>query len=461
MVAWTAVIVVGYPLLTIALSEASRRTPQESGSDGARFLRVLQFAVLPAAVIWVLIHKLMSLPEQSFWIKIIDTIVGILVLYAVLLIAQAALFAVRSRINGRLTAPKLFYELGGLVIAVVGGAMIISAVWDVDLGTLFGALGVGSVVLGLALQNVIGGLANGLIVLSGRHFSIGDWLKVDGEFAKVVQVDWRSVTLENGDTRVVVPSSQLSSSTLRIRQGQQPRSVQVSLSFPAVHSPQKVKAALMEAAQSIEGGLPGTAHATADEISNGSIAYSVSIAVADPAAMTAVRAAMLERIWYVCRRRGLDSSNAGAEADETEIPRREQIFVRMAGLRGTVAGLNELAAAIRIERYAEGEYLQRHGEPAENIFILLSGDLSVTTGRGRVAVERLDAGQMFVIREMLRGAKSPVDLLAETESEVMNVPADAMQRMLDKNRGLAADFESAIETRTKLIGTVVTRERSQ
>jgi len=457
--AWAAVIVVGYPLLTIALSEASRRTPQESNPDGARFLRILQFAVLPAAVIWVLIHKLMSLPAESFWIKIVDTIVGILVLYAVLLVLQAALFALRSRINGGLTAPKLFYELGGLVIAVVGGAMIISAVWNVDLGTLFGALGVGSVVLGLALQNVIGGLANGLIVLSGRHFSIGDWLKVDGEFARVVQVDWRSVTLESGGIKLVVPSSKLSSSTLNIRQDQQPVSVKASLSFPANHSPDKVKATLVEAAESVEGGLPGTARASTDEISTNSIAYSVSVAVGDPANAGTVRAAMLERIWYVCRRRGFDKSAADSEADEAEIARREQIVVRIAGIHGTVPGLKELATATRIECYAGGEYLQRRGEPAENAFILLSGDLSVA-GPDRVAIERLDAGRMFVIREMLRGAKSPVDLLAKAESEVMSVPVDAMRRLLDKNRRLAADVESAIENRTKLVSTMLTRERS-
>ncbi len=52
--------------------------------------------------------------------------------------------------------------------------------WSVDVGGLFAALGVGSIVIGLALQNAVGGIVSGLLLLSEQPFQVGDWLLVNG-----------------------------------------------------------------------------------------------------------------------------------------------------------------------------------------------------------------------------------------------------------------------------------------
>jgi small-conductance mechanosensitive channel len=458
---WAVIIIAGYPLVTIILSELTRRQSSEEGSDVIRFFRMLQYTVLPAVVTWILIHKLISLPSGSVAVKMIDTVVGIVVLYAILLIAQAVLIALRSRIDGGGAAPKLFYELGGLVIAVVGGAMIISTVWDIKLGTLFGALGVGSVVLGLALQSVIGGLANGLIVLSGRHFAIGDWLEVGGTFAKVVQVDWRSVTLLDGAVRLVVPSSQLSSSTLRIRHKNQPIGVKVSLTVSPVYSPDQVKCALIEAANSVDETVAGSASSTVDEFGAGGLQYSVAVSVDDPSKAGQVRANLLDRLWYVCRRHGISVLRAADDA-EPPVEKRAQLLTESGALREPIEGLDELAAAAAIQRYGRGEYLLRRSEPANTVFILVAGKLSmsVETLAGPIVVEQFSAGQLFAIREVFRNGASPVDLTADCESDVVAIPAAAMDAMLDKNRKLAVDLELVIGTRADLIKTTLAREGS-
>ncbi|TKB17453.1 MAG: mechanosensitive ion channel [Mesorhizobium sp.] len=463
--AWAAVVVLGYPLVTLVLSEVTRRM---EGSETTRPLKVIQNAVLPAVALWVLIHKLSSLPSDGVAFKVIDTIVGILVLYAVLLIGQTVLLAARRAVDGRAQAPRLFHELGAVFIVIVGGAFIISTVWDIKLTTLFGALGVGSVVLGLALQSVIGGLANGLIVLSGRHFAIGDWLRLDQGYAKVVQVDWRAVTLEAGGERIAVPSSKIAGDTLRIVRNGQPFGAGTSIVVPSAYPPDQVIAALTEAARSIPESIgPDSASCQVAEWTAGGIRYAVGVLVDEPGKIGRACNTLLDRIWHVLPRHGISLMRTG-DGKAVEViggafdwgvtaEERVRLIVSSGALRGPATGIEELAEASRIERYAPGELLLAHGAPATAFYILLNGSLStaIDTAGGPRVVDRLSPGQMFAIRQIFRGTPSPVSLVADEASEVIAIPDSAMQRMLDKNHKLATDIDAAIDSRADMMRALI------
>jgi small-conductance mechanosensitive channel/CRP-like cAMP-binding protein len=458
--AWAAVVVAGYPVAAIILSEATRRIASPD-SLLLRPFKVAQNFLLPAAVIWILVHKLMSFPADSMTLKIVDTTTGIVVLYAVLQFGQALLMAFRSRLDGGLSAPQLFYELGALVIAVVGGAMIISSVWDIELTTLFGALGVGSVVLGLALQSVIGGLANGLIVLSGRHFAIGDWLEIGGTYAKIVQVDWRSVTLMgSGGERIVVPSSKLATDTLRLRPDREPLSVRTALNVSAAHPPGKVMQVLREAADNAARFVGGENAASGiAEYVGQDIRYTTGFLVTDPAKAGPALDALLIRVWYVCQRHGIVLPGIAA-ADAA--PERARILAASGALRGSPESLAELAEASRLERYAKGEELLRRGERPDRFIVVVAGQLSLTLEDGLepAVIDQLAPGQLFAIREIFRGITSPLDVVAEEDSQVLSIPRSAMLKLLDANRSLAIDLEATMETRAELLGRFTAKDKA-
>ena len=52
-----------------------------------------------------------------------------------------------------------------------------SFVWGADIGGLFTALGIGSIVIGFALQNAVGSVVSGLFLLFEQPFEIGDYLR--------------------------------------------------------------------------------------------------------------------------------------------------------------------------------------------------------------------------------------------------------------------------------------------
>ena len=93
---------------------------------------------------------------------------------------NVALFANARAGSWRERIPKIFIEIARLILVIVGLALLFRLVWGADVGGVFAALGVTSIVIGLALQNAVGGVISGLLLLFEQPFKIGDWLTVGG-----------------------------------------------------------------------------------------------------------------------------------------------------------------------------------------------------------------------------------------------------------------------------------------
>ena len=71
--------------------------------------------------------------------------------------------------------------------------VIYSNVWGREVQGALTALGVGSVVIGLALQEPLGNIVSGLMLLFERPLKVGDWVSAEGVTGKVIEINWRSV----------------------------------------------------------------------------------------------------------------------------------------------------------------------------------------------------------------------------------------------------------------------------
>jgi small-conductance mechanosensitive channel len=59
---------------------------------------------------------------------------------------------------------------------IIGIGLLLSWVWGADIGGLVTAVGVNSIVIGLAVQTAVGPVIAGLLLLFAQPFRIGDWL---------------------------------------------------------------------------------------------------------------------------------------------------------------------------------------------------------------------------------------------------------------------------------------------
>ena len=456
-------LIVGYPVVTVALFELARWLGHDAPLAG-RVLRQMVTVLLPAGAIWLILTALAGLPPDNLAVRAALTVLALSGLSIFLRVAQAALVAV---IGSQGSSPKLLFDILRITLALVWGAVVISAVWHVNLASLFAALGVGSIVLGFALQDVAGNLISGLALLYDHKFEIGDWIMADGKTAQVEQMDWRSVTLvtATGD-RIVIANSTLAKTNLTIAARREERSwIDLPLEFGLDMPPEQVRAAVLEAGHAVqglaEGGVSVGGIADTDTVrclvtgyGETAIRYLVQLRLRDPSAVFGPRTEFFSRLWYVAQRRGLRlgvprvlPTHAGGP-DEAE---RLRLLTGTGLFRGDTAMVAHLAGASRYQRWREGETLQEAGSVADTAIVVLSGAVRAGVPDGR-RLERVEPGQVFVLHEMLRGAASPVTLTADADTEVLAIPAPVLARALEDHPAVARDLTALLQARRQALG---------
>ena len=275
-----AVIVVAviYPILTIAVSELQRFQDRKASPYG-KAVRQFQLSVMPMAALYILITKiagvnaypkavdgsaiaLVDLSVSVIAAKVVLTAVAIFSINTLLTALNAFLITQRDNSSFLTNIPGLLLDLLRLTLVLIGAAIIVSTVWGADLQGALVGLGVGGIVLGLALQDTLSAVFAGLSMVSTRNFKEGDWLKTGDYEGRVVAMDWRSVTIETEQKILaVVPNSELAQSTFVVESSEtMPYGEEVSLFLAFDNPPEKVIRIIDKVASSIPDVLADPPH---------------------------------------------------------------------------------------------------------------------------------------------------------------------------------------------------------
>ncbi|MGB7869971.1 MAG: hypothetical protein WBM01_17120, partial [Mycobacterium sp.] len=152
---WAVGLTVGLPFTLISLTELHHALERRQ-SALARPVNLLRSYLVPLTALLMLLIEVAQVPAQLNSVRVLDTVFGFLVLVLVLSGLNATLFEGAPQGSWRERVPTIFRDVTRLVLIAVGLAVIFSYVWGVRVGGLFTALGVGSVVIGLMLQNSVG-----------------------------------------------------------------------------------------------------------------------------------------------------------------------------------------------------------------------------------------------------------------------------------------------------------------
>lgn len=445
---WSFVLILGYPVVTIAVLEFARgiatRAPFAAG-----ILRQLSLVLLPTGVIWVILRVLAELPSDNWGVRTAETAFALTGLYLLLRIAQHMLM---SLVEDQSRAPKLVLDVVRIGLSVIWGSVIVSNIWNVNLASILAAMGVGSIALAFALQEFLGNLLSGMALLSAHKFGIGDWIMVDGKAAKVVEMDWRTVTLiTTAGDRVVVANSTLAKGNLTIAaRAREKASVTVPLTLGSDIPPERVRDAVMEAGRAVPNlAEPDGVQCFVTSIGEGKISYSVILPVANPGILAAPRDEFLSRFWYLAQRRdlGLDASPAPDAAARLEM------LEQVGAFRRDSETLPQLAHESTFRRYRRGDVLLALGIPATDAFLVAAGQLAVVvpTSDTEIRIELVTRGQLLVLQEMLATGPSPVRVVAEQDTDVIVIPARVLIDVMEHSRVVARDIGAATEARRQAI----------
>jgi small-conductance mechanosensitive channel len=445
---WPFILVLGYPAITIAMLEFARRLDARAPSASS-ILRHMAYVLFPTGAIWLILRVLAGLPAHDNAVRVAETAFALTGLYLLLRVAQVALM---SLVEDQMRVPKLLLDILRIGLSLIWGSVVVSSIWNINLASLLAAMGVGSIALAFALQEFLGNLLSGMALLSAHKFGVGDWIVVEGKPAEVVEMDWRTVTLvtANGD-RVVVANSTLAKGNLTIAaRSSQRASLTVPLTFGADIPPERVRDAVIEAGRAVPNlAEPDGVKCLVTGIGDGAVKYNVTLSVANPGILAGPCDEFLSRFWYIAQRRGLrlDQSPAPDVAARLHMLEQGDAFHRDAG------ALSELASASAFRRYRRGDLLLALGMPATEAFLVVVGQLAamVPAGEREVQLELVTAGHLMVLQEMLAGGLSPVRVMADHDTDVLAIPAQALVDAMDRSRVIARDISAGAEARRQAI----------
>ncbi len=212
---WTWVLVLGFPLSIVLLGEAIVRLERRKKPLVVP-LRTLRNFVLPTLALFLLLVKVLQLDSKTTSVRLVETLLWVFIIYTALTAINILLFEEAKPGSWQSQTPKLFLDLSRFFLVLVGTAMVLSTVWKANLAGFLTALGVGSVVIGLALQDSLGNVFSGIALLFERPIAVGDWVQIGDNTGKVIEVTWRSVHLRTWSRDLlVVPNSELAKSKLK------------------------------------------------------------------------------------------------------------------------------------------------------------------------------------------------------------------------------------------------------
>ena len=138
------------------------------------------------------------------WLRAGAILLGALVLAIVL---SSVLRRLIAHGIGHGFAAIITARLAGYAVFLIGLFYALTTL-GVRVGPLIGALGLGGLVLALALQSPVENFVASLVLQSRRPFSIGDTIEIDGTRGIVVDIDSRTTRLTGLDgTQVRMPNS--------------------------------------------------------------------------------------------------------------------------------------------------------------------------------------------------------------------------------------------------------------
>jgi len=373
-------------------------------------------------------------------------------------------------VRRRQTPPvsRLMIDVFNVVVYGVGGLLVINQVFLQDLTTLLVTSTVVSAVIGLALQDVLRNVVAGLALQLAAPFSLGDWVSVSGHEGRVMQMNWRTVTLrtrENND--VIVNNGKIA--TEDIINYSRPDALQgidafVGVAYP--HAPGEVKTVLAQAAGGAEGVVaePGP-QIYAHDYGDFAVTYRIRYWITDYAALREITDDVMTRVWYALKRAGMvipfpirDVNLRTVPADQparTEAERRRRIIETLEPIPILSplgpSQLKQVAAHADLRRYTTGEVLIRQGDPGDSLFVVRSGqariDVADATGRV-VTVATRGPGDMFGEMSLLTGEPRSASVIATAETEVITVAKPAFADVLLADPTIAERISELLANRS-------------
>ena len=462
-------LAVGFPVLTIGLSELSFALAR-AGRPVAGSVRFVRTWVVPLVALTLFLRWVVLLPETSLVVRVTETVCWATVIVAIMGFINNVVFESARQGTWQSKVPSLLRDLLRLILVAIGMALAYSIVWGGEIRGAIATLGVTSLIVGLALQEPLGNLFSGLVLLMERPFEVGETIEVGSVAGEVKSVNWRSAHIEAmGGAIQVVPNSTLNKETiLNFSRPRPTRMELVDVAFSYQDPPYKVREALLELLLQTDGVLkspkPIVATLGYEAVS---VKYRLVYRTMEKDRWP-VKNELVTRIWYMAKRHGFTMPHP---AQITLQHQQESPFratqPSAADLLGQFPRLQKIPLEDRVRTrpltFGTGERLFDEGHDLDSVYFVVSGTVALQLVRNGEAneVATIQAGEFCGETGMHGHQTADVRAVALEDTVVVLIAPDVVRHLFEASPRLARETGYTLEVHRKALQSARTALRQR
>ncbi len=468
---WVLSLVLGLPIVVVFLGELSVRLEQR-GNPLAQGVRQLRSLAVPLVAVYVIVTQILGVSSAERWAQVIETIVCVAVIVCGLtFIRNVMRLGELNPMSWSHALPRIFFALARVLVLLVVFGYVLSRIWGIDLTNLTTALGVGSLVIALALQDTLSNLVSGFLLIADRPFKVGDTCEISGQRMEVQEVGWRTTRFASFETRgvLMIPNGSLGKEVI-INLGQQGSTytMRQRLGFSYDDPPNRVKQVLLNILLNIDAIIEDPPpRVIVSGYREYAIEYRLDFMI-DFRDLVEVRDKVLSQVFYAAKRHQLTIPLPTRtlyhvdRGEATPVDARHSILGTLQAVplfRVLPAEiLQELAATATVRHYGAGERIVRQGSADEGLYVIQSGSVALSLqdrGGERHEIASLAAGDIFGEMALLRSAPSPFSVTVTRDADIIILDHAVISQLIAEHNLFASEMNDFIDERRRCLYTDV------
>jgi small-conductance mechanosensitive channel/CRP-like cAMP-binding protein len=354
-----------------------------------------------------------------------------------------------------------------VVIAYLVALFVVLGNQGLDLTAILASAGFVGLFVGLAMQDTLGNLVSGLAMQVEKPFDVGDWVKFSDQEGAVVEINWRSVTIQTFWSDIVVIPNTVVTKAPIINYSRPARNHRrkLNVGLPYNAPPEKVKRIFMDVLRRVPAvSMEPAPRILLKEYADFSIRYKILFFINEFEEREFIEDEVMNRIWYALKRAGIRIPfpisdvylRQVKEEEATEDQRAEgrevrSILERVSFLRPlSDEDMDYLAAAGRREFCPADETVVRQGDPGHSFYVILDGTVSVDVKGAsgeETRVARLSRGDYFGEMSLMTGEKRSATVRTQRDTEFLVIDKVVFKKIIEGHPEVVGRISELIVSR--------------
>ena len=387
----------------------------------------------------------------------------------VIAIVRFLAYMVTSTIRGpQSEVSSLVKTVLSIIIYIVSFFIIFQSQYpEVPLAPLFTGSTILGIVVGLALQETLGNLFAGIALQADQPFQVGDVVAFSNRQAGVVEsVSWRGVKIRTFQNKLLVLSnSVLGKEMIEVAPRGNLNARVVMFHTEYSDSPARTIQVVRDAVRQVENVSQKIRPVVRlKDFGHDGLEWEIKYWTEDYTKYNDTDALIRQRVWYAFNRERIAFASPELTI-HTAPPREETTLVEYVN---TVSELlqevpmfaplaeeeiEKLAKASTTRVYAPGEAIVRRGQEGNSMFVIIRGGVKVQIPENdyQNTINHLKTNDFFGEMSLLTGQPRTATVIAEEETEVIQIKKTALKPLFEANPDLMTAISEIIEERRSLL----------